>query len=154
MKTYNHSRGSIFLLELIINILLFSLLLVVGLKFIIKAHSLTVQTAELHNSVTICTSAATLFENGNGSLDIYDTEFSNPFYQDNTVTIFYDSDYKECQKENALYFLVVRLEANTDNPRLATANISMSSKEHSIYEISAINYLQLTPSDKEVPQNE
>ena len=47
----NHSNA--FVLEILLDILLFSILLTVALNMLIKAHHLTNQTKELHNAVSI-----------------------------------------------------------------------------------------------------
>lgn len=150
MNIYKHSRGSLFLLELIINILMFSFLAVVSLRFFIKAHDLTIKTEELHNSVTVCTSAATLFESGDGSLDVFLEEFDKVNEGHNRITLYYDDTYNTTDKSNAKYRLDVLLIDNSDTPNIKQADISMKDDEHTIYQISAYHYCSLTPSSKEV----
>ncbi len=150
MNTYKHSRGSLFLLELIINILMFSFLAVVSLRFFIKAHDLTIRTEELHNSVTVCTSAATLFESGDGSLDVFLEEFDKVKESRNHITIFYDDTYNVTSKKNSKYRLVIALNELADNPSIKQADITMKDGERTIYQVSAYYYCHLTPSPREV----
>ena len=47
-----HSKNSIFLLEILLNVLLFSFLLMIGLQFFIHAHVKTRETSQLYQAVT------------------------------------------------------------------------------------------------------
>ena len=53
---HTHSKNSLFLMEIILNLLLFSVLLVVGLQFFIHAHTRTEETTQLHQAVSSCAS--------------------------------------------------------------------------------------------------
>ena len=56
------SKNRIFLLEITINLLLFSALLIVGLLFFIKTHKLTEETQVLHEAVNACSNAASAYK--------------------------------------------------------------------------------------------
>ena len=56
-------------MEIILNLLLFSVLLVVGLQFFIHAHTRTEETTQLHQAVSSCASVAAVFERGDGTLN-------------------------------------------------------------------------------------
>ena len=62
------SKNRIFLLEITINLLLFSALLIVGLLFFIKTHKLTEETQVLHEAVNACSNAASAYEQEHGCL--------------------------------------------------------------------------------------
>ena len=61
------SKNRIFLLEITINLLLFSALLIVGLLFFIKTHKLTEETQVLHEAVNACSNAASAYEQEHGN---------------------------------------------------------------------------------------
>lgn len=73
---FKHSKNRIFLLEITINLLLFTVLLIVGLLFFIKTHSLTEQTGVLHQAVNACNNVASVYEQERGNLSAVSSTFS------------------------------------------------------------------------------
>ena len=151
MNVYKHSRGSLFLLELILNVLIFTALLIVGLKFFIQAHTLTNSTSELHNSVTACTTAATLYENSDGSLQVFEEKYPNNDSRENQITIFLDCNFNNCEKKFSKYTMHIRLLDSEKKSRISRVEIEVESQNNSIYKLVTTNYTPLTPLKKEVP---
>ena len=79
MIRYERSKSSIFLLEILINILLFSVLCVCSLQFFIKSYQLTDNTTTLHHAVTACNNVAAVFQSGDGTLASVEEVFSYSF---------------------------------------------------------------------------
>ena len=90
-----HSKNSLFLMEIILNLLLFTVLLVVGLQFFIHAHTRTEETTQLHQAVSSCASVAAVFERGDGSLDDLLTTYRYSVNLDDKIVIYLDTDFNE-----------------------------------------------------------
>lgn len=136
----NHSRTSIFLMEIILDLLLFSILMIAGLQFFIRTHTLAEKTSRLHQAVAGCKSVASVFENGNGSkydiLNLYHYGVS----LDDKILLFLDSDFQECEKPDACYYITVTIN-ETKTEGLSMAHISCSTRENNvIYTLNASHY--------------
>lgn len=135
-----HSRTSIFLMEIILNLLLFSILLIVGLQFFIRTHTLTEETSRLHQAVAGCKSVASAFENGSGSRNDFLELYHYSVNLDNKTLLFLDSGFQECQKQDASYFITITIN-DTKTDGLKKAHITCSSADHRvIYSLTACHY--------------
>ena len=56
MNQYRHSKSSLFLMEIILNILFFSILATFCVQIFFKGYQLSKSTEKLHQAVTACTS--------------------------------------------------------------------------------------------------
>lgn len=149
MKQRNHS-GSLFLLEIILNILLFSVLLTICLQFIMKAHHLTKDTSDLHRAVTACTNVANLFEAGDGSCKNIADYYKYSKSTQNQVTIYFDKNFSECDSKEAVF--TITISGKHAMSSLSFADIICMRGEQTLYELEASHLKQLTPeSIKEVP---
>lgn len=153
MKKYKRSSNSVFLMELLLNILLFSALLIIVLQFFIKAHTLTQSTTELHYAVTLCSNIASIYasqESTGADLEIskyypYCTNMKDQIF------IYFNRDFEECKKDCAAYYLLVSPNHRTDFSSLSSAKITLyTNTERKIYSMTAYHYQPLTPSLKEV----
>ena len=101
------SKNRIFLLEITINLLLFSALLIVGLLFFIKTHKLTEETQVLHEAVNACSNAASAYEQEHGDLNAVSSLFNGSIYADEKLFIYLDKSYHPCDKDDAAYKVIV-----------------------------------------------
>ena len=95
------SKNRIFLLEITINLLLFSALLIVGLLFFIKTHKLTEETQVLHEAVNACSNAASAYEQEHGDLNAVSSLFDGSICADEKLFIYLDKSYHPCDKDDA-----------------------------------------------------
>ena len=154
MRKHRPSPNSIFLMELLFNILLFSILLIIGLHFFIKSHTLTQKTTELHYAVTLCSNVASVFENQKSTGSIPDISMQFPYCTNmkNQTFIYFNENFEECRKDLAAYYVLVSPNPETEYSNLSSATISFfNSNETQIYSLTAYNYQSLTPSFKEIP---
>ena len=146
MMRYQRTRSSVFLMEIIINLLLFSILCVCSLQFFMKAYQLTEKTTTLHHAVTACSNVASVFESGNGETDIiYDT-YPYAIYVDDKILIFYDENYAECDREHGAYYVLVEKKESLIN-KISIRYYEIDSDY--CYSIEAYHYQPLTPSTME-----
>lgn len=171
----NRARSSsLFLMELIIAILFFTIFSAVCVQFFVKAHLMNKDSYALNHAVSECSGVAEVIGVSDGTSEAIATltdlhpkgEFqANPtrvnkasIDQENVDqaaaeqetrgevggTIYYDSDFKECSKNNAKYVLEVYL--NTDGQMLeADMNVravdeGVESKSE-IYELTTTHHI-------------
>lgn len=146
MMRYQRTKSSMFLMEIIINLLLFSVLCVCSLQFFIKAYQLTENTTTLHHAVTACSSVASVYESGNGEMDIVYDVYPYAIHVNEQTLIYLDENYNECDREHGIYYILIE-KADT---RLNKINIRFyKTGEEACYSIQACNYQPLTPSNLE-----
>lgn len=152
MIRYTRSKSSIFLLEILINVLLFSILCVCSLQFFIKAYQLSENTTTLHQAVTACSNVASIYEAGNGSTDSIFEAYPYAIHVNEQTLIFFDENYNECSKDQAAYYILIEKSDMT----ATTVDIRFyKNGEDACYSIQACNYQPLTPSSiKEVADYE
>ncbi len=147
MKLIKTSKSSIFLLEIIINILLFSILLCISMNFFMKSHRLTKETTYLYQAVTACSNVANVYETGDGSLESILNEYPYSVNMDYQVIIYLDESLNECTSQDAFFCLTVALLPEDESCiRRNQANIICYQGEDTIYSIIVSQYTPLTPS--------
>lgn len=108
-----HSRSSLFLMELILVILFFSIAGAICIQIFAKAHLLSRSASELNRAVALAQSAAAGLEAGDGSLEDLNLQFPDGITGTDTdgnvsqFTVYYDSDWNPCGKASASYSLTV-----------------------------------------------
>ena len=149
MRQPERSKSSLFLMELVINLLLFCVLCGCGLMFFIKSNNLTRSTTDLHQAVRITTSIASAFEAGDGSLQSLQAIHPVCDEKDAETLLWYNEDYLPCSMADGSYKVTVTLTEGTVNK--ATI-IFYNAQGEAIYSIDAFHYSLHTLSDVgEVP---
>ena len=144
MIRYERSKSSMFLLEILINILLFSILCVCSLQFFIKSYQLTESTTTLHHAVTACNNVAAVYQAGDGTTASIEEAFPNAISEGGLLYIYLDENYQECDSQNVVYYITVTEQAST----IPSACISFYKNGEDItYSIDAYYYQSLTPAD-------
>lgn len=140
---HTYAQNSIFLMEIILNILLFSVLLVVGLHSFMRTHELTAKSTQLHQAVTSCENAASIFENGSGTLGDLLDNYRFCADLDSRVLIFLDENFNECRKADALYYITASL-SEDNTPSLSKLTLVCYTDEDTpLYTLEACHYQQL-----------
>ncbi len=157
MIRYERTKSSMFLMEILINILLFSLLCVCSLQFFIKALNLTDNTTTLHHAVTACNNVAAIYETGDGNVEDIWEIYSYAIHADGQIMIYFDENYEECSREESSYYIFIK---ECDSP-IPSIDISFHKEDGmTYYQIQASHYQPLTPStlsgveESEVSANE
>lgn len=150
MKKIRHSKNSIFLLEILIDIMLFTLLVIVGLTFSIKAHNITKDTRLLHNAVNCCQNVSTVYSKSMGSLADIMQFFPDSEKTDDWLDIYYDSDFNNCSKSQADYYISVVPDTDNQQKCLITFYDMTGSQVRDIYSLTACYLHPNTPNTLEV----
>lgn len=138
-----HSKNSVFLMELIIVILIFSLASTVCLQIFVKACSISKETETLNNSVSICSSAAELFYGYKGSLSSIQNEIDSHNYSEannGTVKFYYNNNLKLCHSFDGSYVMNMSI-YNFGNFKNCRINFIRLSDNSEIYKIECSMYI-------------
>lgn len=138
-----HSKNSIFMMEIILNVLLFCFFLVVGLQFFIRTHTITKETKELHQAVTSCENAASVFESGDGTLSPLLDTYRYRVNLGNQVLIYLDSDFNECRKKHAAYYITANITPDSNDTLSKVAFTCYTISATPLYTLTACHYRQL-----------
>ncbi len=157
MKYQRHNNtSSLFLLELILAVLFFSVASALCIQIFTKAHLMSQDARDLNFAVNEVSSMAeqisagtlhpaTAASSGDTAASSGDTvsdpstQISNDAWQDDTA--YYDSSYASCEKADAVYVLTVHYEPEDT---LLKAHISMDTiaDNRNIYTLDVTNHLQ------------
>lgn len=137
MRHLRHSKSNLFLMELILNLLLFSLLCGCGLLFFIKSHKLSEETTTLQHATRIVSDIASIYESSNGDPACLYEIFSDGIFADDKVYLYYDTAYQPCEKNNAFCYAVI--EQTNTNPGKIRIDFYNNS-DTLFYSISACNH--------------
>ncbi len=146
MTRQKTSGSSLFLMEILLNILLFSVMLSFCLQFFSKAHTLTHATTELERAVTTCSNAANMFEAGDGSLDSVSSMYKNKVFVNGQLVIYLDEDFLDCPAEESVFTMTVALLPD-DSPVTRACISCQKGRTDVIYQITVCHYSALTPLD-------
>lgn len=150
MKYQRHNNtSSLFLLELILAVLFFSVASALCIQIFTKAHLMSQDARDLNFAVNEVSSmaeqisAGTLHPDTAASSDDTasdpSTQISNDAWQDDTA--YYDSSYASCEKADAVYVLTIHYEPEDT---LLKAHISMDTiaDNRNIYTLDVTKHRQ------------
>lgn len=140
--------SSLFLMELILAILFFSITSAVCVQFFIKSHLLSQDSRILTQAVSECSATAEICSTSDG-IDVAIKQLSDiyPYIKisetDNTAIIYFDSDLKPCAEKSKVYLLTVQLH---ENDSMLSSDITFEDpdadvKERTIYELSTQHHI-------------
>lgn len=141
MSHYRHSKSSLFLMELLIDLLFFCALCGCGLLFFVKSYNLTQDTTSLHQAVRITSSVASIYESGDGSFTSLCKEYEHADLDGHCLFIYFDEEYLPCSKEEAVY--IVTSEQEHTSPGKIRIDF-YDKKNNPCYSIRACNYTPFT----------
>lgn len=130
MVRKNRPRASgLFLMELILAILFFSLASAACVQIFVKAHLVSVESQALNHAVNECVSAAETF-----------AAIPEDTLAAGTVSTYYDEEFKLCEAKEAVYVMTVTPE---EADGLVHAHIEMRQDNDKIlYEVDTARYMR------------
>lgn len=131
-------RSSLFLMELIIAILFFSLASTVCVRIFVKSHTLEEESIQLNHAVSAATSAAEIFRNQENPFDILESQYPDGIRNDNSYQFFYNKDWSLCNKEEAIYTVIADV---TTDGSFECADIQVVTAKQCIYDLSVKKYV-------------
>ncbi|MGI6766249.1 MAG: hypothetical protein ACOX4R_03405 [Lentihominibacter sp.] len=142
MKRRSRARSSsLFLLELIIAILFFSACTAVCIQFFVKSHTMSQDSGKLNFAVNECTALAEVIQSSDTGADavsaIHDIYPGAEIQMDAdgaAMSIYFDDEFRECDRNHARYVVKANLAAHRG---LISGNICAGPKDGTvnIYEL-------------------
>ena len=126
MGYQNNTRSSLFLIELIIAILFFSLGAAVCVQAFVKAHTVTEEARDLSFASSAVSSAASVVKYTDGTLDQIQAYFPEAFADGEDVSVCYDGGFAPCPADQAVYTMRIHTGAQED---ILTADIRMDGRD-------------------------
>ena len=144
MNQYRHSKSSLFLMEIILNILFFSILATFCVQIFFKGYQLSKSTEKLHQAVTACTSIAEICQSTDSPEETLSSIYPESTSLNETILIYYNKDFLACGKQIAVYRATVDFLPD----QLATIHITFldTSTAETLYELSASCYQPISLS--------
>jgi len=157
MKNRTSSRTGLFLMELILAVLLFSLSSVLCIQMFMKSHTLSKSSVELNHSILWAQNISETFYGCNGNASAMSELLENCNYemhpdQKECLTMYFDENYtpvailSDNQAGKSYYQLTALITPENDSLINCYIEISKSDSKNNIYELA----LSLFPN-KEVP---
>ncbi len=139
-----HSRSSLFLMEMIIAILFFSLASAVCIQLFAKSHLLGRQTVNQNHAVTWAQSLADSYLTLDGNLGAVQELFPiSSQTSENNLRLSFDSNWDPCSPEDAVTFLADLKSTVADETGIMKAEITLyeiSTPETPIYTLSLMHH--------------
>lgn len=135
------SKSSLFLMEMIVTLLFFSIASAICVQLFAQAHILSRQAKELNAAVAISQSFVEVMRGTDGSIDSIWTQFMDADrISDHELSQYYDSDFQICNKSDALYIADVTLTSTSAFQIIHVEFICLENKSL-VYELSATKYI-------------
>lgn len=157
MLRKNRARASsLFLMELIIAILFFSVASAVCVQFFVKSHLLSSDSDALNHAVNECTGAAEVIDAADSmedSVDILKKLYPNGSYPEQSlqngkmeeidISVCYDENFEECGRQDAAYFLEIHMDTEDQmiHSKLQFLKLVSPDKTDKIYELSTKHHI-------------
>lgn len=142
----NRARSSsLFLMELILAILFFSITSAVCIQFFVKSHLLSQDSQILTYAVNECSAAAEMCSTSDSSDAALGTlvklypDANNDLLK-NSITVYYNEDFKPCKAESGIYSLNVTL---SEKGTMLNAAISFTDEKNkkSVYTLTTSHHI-------------
>ena len=140
MNKYRHPKSSLFLMEIMINILFFAVLVTICLQLFFKAHNLSEDTTNLHRAVTACTSIAEGYQSNHDGQEGVMTIYPEAIALNNTILIYFDETYQPCKEADSFYRAVL----DHSNPPDANIALYVQDSGEVLYSLEVSSYMPRT----------
>lgn len=133
MKHQSARRSSLFLMELILAILFFSLASAVCIRLFVKAHTIGNDTQNLNRAVTQSQSAAEILSGCDGNLSDLQTFFPESRADGSQLTVYYTDTWSYTEASSYTYRMEITCEKDTDPVQYKITVLNRDGSE--IYEL-------------------
>lgn len=144
------SRTSLFLMELIISILFFSLAGAACIQFFVKAHLLNLQAKEQNKAASWSQNLAELWTASDADMPWITEQLTVCFdapkdtlllsADEKTLRLFFDSDWQLCHEADAAYFLTFTNNGYNEETLLLNAEVTLQKSSEIFYSLSLVHH--------------
>jgi hypothetical protein len=110
MGIHRHSRSSLFLIEIIIAILFFSIGAAICVQVFATSYLCTKDSETLSHAQLLVSSMAEVLTGSEGEDSLILHHFPDAVMENNKIRVFYDDNWESCPEESASYLLLVEKE--------------------------------------------
>lgn len=141
----NHSR--LFLLEIILAILAFSLVSAVCLQLFVKAHTLGQDTKDLDMAVRQSTSIAAILTQAETPMEQLKTLYPDASFDENkrSLVIHYDQEYQPCKEQDSIYQMQITSSPMDGQTTAYSIMVRKANSSSKIYTLEVTAYRQYIP---------
>lgn len=139
MRRVRHSRSGLFLIELMICILFFAFTAGICVRFFVKSHDMSQDADNLYQAQQEAASMAEVLEEDSNLPD--------------DIFIYYDKEWKQCDKENKVYWMEVTGDQSQSEEKNGLKKIKIavySGQENQKKEIYHLNLSLYIPEEGSV----
>lgn len=131
MEIHTRSKSSLFLTEMIISILFFSIAAACCIQIFVKAHLTSQKSENLNYAQNLASSMAETMMATEGAETEISKYFPTAIITENTITLYYDKNWEACAKENSSFMLHTTFNKNTDtiSGKIVVSNCIKSSEK-------------------------
>lgn len=143
MKKRVTSKSGLFLLEMMISILFFSIVAAICVQIFAKAHMMSRKAHDLNMAVSYASSGAELLTHLDTAEQL--TEYLDGCEQsgEGRFAVYYDKDWKVCESENAYAWMEIMF-VEEDGMRSAQFQVRLTAGEEPLYQLNTGRYLRKT----------
>ena len=142
MSIRTTSKSALFLMELIIAILFFSVASAVCIRLFVQSHLISQNTVNINQSVLVSQNIAEAFSSSDSDIASLSALLNVTPISDHDLEIYYDNNWVPCKKPDASYIASVIFR---EEDGLHYIDIDVHDrKSHSFYTLSVSNYIQKT----------
>lgn len=131
MEIHTRSKSSLFLTEMIISILFFSIAAACCIQIFVKAHLIGQQSENLNYAQNLASSMAESLMETEGEKTEILILFPSAKVKNNTISVYYDENWTLCTEENARFLLQATFHKSIDmiSGKVLISDITSSGKE-------------------------
>lgn len=143
MNRHQHSRSSLFLMEIILNILFFIIMVVLCLQLFFKANRLSENTRTLHQAVSVCDSIAQISQSTDSPIPVIVSLFADAGVTGDEISLYYNNAFAPCSKEGASYQAILIPQDTSYKWKVSLIRID---SQQCLYELTFSNYRPASPA--------
>ncbi len=141
------SHSGLFLLEMILAILAFSLVSAVCLQLFVKAHTLGQDTKDLDMAVRQTTSVASVLTQTEAPMEYLKTLYPDALTDNagRSATLCYDQDYQPCKEQDCAYQMQITASPLDGQTTVYSITVRKAGSTSKIYALEVTAYRQYIP---------
>lgn len=144
MYQSGHSKSGLFLMELIIVILFFSLASTVCIQMFTKSHLISQETVDKNEAVLIAQNLAESWYAAEGELTAMQAVFGDAVVTEDQLTLSYDGDWNSCDGSSAVYTAVLTNDDTDANEILCHITVRGADAEEALYTLELQHHIPMT----------
>lgn len=131
-------RSSLFLMELMIAILFFSLSAAVCVRIFVKSSALELESADLNSAVNASSSIAEILHHHKAPVEYLKDRYPSADFDENSICVYYDTDWQPTNKEQSVYTLELTL---NDSTTYRIGHIEVYKADQVLYTLTIEKYM-------------